>query len=93
MTYRDDSASLRAEVERLTRELASAREPRRRWRVRSSGYGPLVGSTAGIAYSTATGDHGTLAQRVGLGAAVLAACLVMWALCFVRRMPVDGGGE
>jgi len=90
--YRDDTASLRAENERLTRELASARAPRR-WRVRGPGYGALVGSGGGIAYSTATGDHGTLAQRVGLGVATLAALLVVWALCFVRRMPVDGGGE
>ena len=84
--YRTSEATLRAEVERLTRELATMRE-RRRWRVRSPGYGALVGSVGGIALAVASGH--TLASA-GAG---LAACGAVWALCFVRRVPVDGGGR
>lgn len=95
--HRDPLAAALARAEAAEAALARATEraatPARRWTVRGPGYGALVGSTSGIAYSTATGDHGTLAQRVGLGVATLAALLVVWALAFVRRVPVDGGGR
>ena len=55
-----------------------------RWRVRSPGYGALVGSVSGIALSVGSGH--TLASA----AVALAACGVVWALCFVRRVPVGG---
>lgn len=86
--YRTSEASLRAEVERLQRELAALRERRAmRWTVRSPGYGALVGSVGGIALAVANGH--TLASA----AVALAACGAVWALCFVRRVPVDGGGR
>lgn len=86
--YRTSEASLRAEVERLTRELATMRSPApTRWRVRSPGYGALVGSVGGIAIAVGSGH--TLASA----AVALAACGAVWALCFVRRVPVGGGGR
>lgn len=93
--YRTSEASLRAEVERLTRELATLRERRaRRWTVRSPGYGALVGSVGAL-----VGSVGGFALAVANGhalasaAVALAACGAVWALAFVRRVPVDGGGE
>jgi len=86
--YRTSEASLRAEVERLTRELATMRGRRAtRWRVRSPGYGALVGSVGGIALAVASG------HTLPSAAVALAACGAVWALCFVRRVPVDGSGQ
>ena len=102
--YRTSEASLRAEVERLTRALAVATARRRwRWRVHPAGVGGIVGSIVGIVgsivgvtWSVLTGDHSTLSQRAALGAASVAGTAVLWALLFVRREPApsdDGGGR
>jgi hypothetical protein len=90
MTHRDPLAAALARAEAaeaaLARATAGAATPVRRWTVRSPGYGALTGSAAGLALSVAQGH-----SRLAHAAVALAACAVVWALCFVRRVPVDGG--
>lgn len=89
MTYRSPEDTLRAESARLRAELATLRAQRaRRWTVRSPGYGAMTGSAGGLALSVAQGH-----SRLPDAAMALAACAVVWALCFVRRVPVEGGGR
>ena len=99
--YRTSEATLRAEVERLTRELATAREQRaRRWQVERDGSvwcfsasaSMFVGCCVAGGWAAAFVAEGWTAttQR---GALVLIVAAALWALAFVRRVPVDGGGE
>lgn len=95
--HRDPLAAALARAEAAEAALARATEraatPARRWTVAPLAPGALVGSIGGITYSAAIGDHGTLAQRAALGAVSVVVAVAVWALLFVRRVPVDGGGR
>lgn len=99
--YRTPEASLRAEVERLTRELATMRSPApTRWRVRWSVSGESLTEftlflvcCADAAWAFGFVAFGASSPYVARGSLVCAVVTIAWALAFVRRVPVDGGGE
>lgn len=89
--HRDPLAAALARAEAaeaaLARATVRAATPARRWTARGPGYGALVGSVGGIALSLSRGT------RLVDGAVAVVACALVWAVCFVRRVPVDGGGQ
>ncbi|TAK27239.1 MAG: hypothetical protein EPO40_16580 [Myxococcaceae bacterium] len=94
--YRDETATLRAEVERLTRELATARAPRMRWALRPGGGWQAVLATVFTAFWIACIAHDGWTAGNVVGLVWNAAQWAMWALLFVRREPApsdDGGGR
>ena len=92
MACRDDSASLRAENARLRAEFATLRARRaRRWMVRPGGWWQAALAAVFTAFWIVciVCCGWTTANAIGLG--WNAAQWAMWALCFVLRVPVDGG--
>lgn len=83
--YRTSEATLRAEVERLTREHDALRR-RTRWTVtNAAAWGVAPVPTCGaLVWSLAYIDDGWTAG-VERGAQVLFVVALAWALCFVRR--------
>jgi len=96
MTYRDETATLRAEVERFRAENSALRaKPARvpmRWTLseagKSDGAGGLFLITTLGWLADALGFVGNGAHPAVLrGAAVCAVATLLWALAFVRRVP------
>lgn len=87
MTYRDDNDTLRAEVARLTRELAAARP---RWMLREGWWLYALPHVASVIVWTAfIAGQGWTPFNTG-GALACVSGWAVWALVFVRRVPAGG---
>ena len=89
--YRDDAPSLRAECERLTREVVRLRAPARRWRVTSAGAWWLAVANTGATALWAVNVAGAGWTPANIGRVALnVVAWALWALTCVRRVPVEG---
>lgn len=99
MTFRDPLAAALARAEAaeaaLARATAGAATPARRWVVVRPEYAqPLAVGTLVSSLASAIHWPGhSLRDRAVLLAIALPFYAAVWAVCFLRRVPVDGGGR